>query len=167
MPSRKYTLRLPPPLEATVDAHLAATGLPFADLARAALSAYLSASLSAEEPTAAPIPADILADSLNTMQTALEALTVRVQALEQQRTPPRTRADRSGQAQPYDPTQHVLGTLCLRGHVSRVSGNSNASGGPGSASSRQEASKHEDRQEGHAELWAGATGGLWAVYAFR
>jgi hypothetical protein len=42
MPSQKFTLRLPPALAAAVQAHLTATGMLFADLARTALSAYLT-----------------------------------------------------------------------------------------------------------------------------
>jgi hypothetical protein len=42
MPSTRYTVRLPAALDAAVQAHLRATGLPFAVLIREALSAYLA-----------------------------------------------------------------------------------------------------------------------------
>jgi len=88
MPSRRYTLRLPQALDATVQAYLQATGLPFADLMRDALHAYLADTPPtaqptgpAREPTGEPTPADIL--------SRLTDLTRRVDHLEQERTPSR------------------------------------------------------------------------------
>ena len=42
MPAPRYTLRLPEPLHTLVQDHLWRTGMPFAELMRAALSAYLA-----------------------------------------------------------------------------------------------------------------------------
>jgi hypothetical protein len=58
MPSQKFTLRLPPALATAVQTHLDTTGLLFADLARAALSAYLADT----PPTGADSAADTRAD---------------------------------------------------------------------------------------------------------
>jgi hypothetical protein len=125
MPSQKFTLRLPPALATAVQTHLDATGLLFADLARAALSAYLADT----QPTGADSTADTLADRLTTLERALEALTRRIEAIEQGPTPSRQSADRSGQlladsertgadrqGQGYDASRFVLGRLCPRGH---------------------------------------------------
>ena len=42
MPSTRYTVRLPPALDAAVQEHIRAAGTPFAVLIRDALSAYLN-----------------------------------------------------------------------------------------------------------------------------
>src|SRR5262245_15626717 len=93
MPSQKFTLRLPPALATIVQAHLDATGMLFADLARAALSAYLADI----PPTGADRAADTRADRLTALERALEALTRRIEAIEQGPTPCRQYADRSRQ----------------------------------------------------------------------
>jgi hypothetical protein len=81
MPSTRYTVRLPPPLDAAVHERVR-QGTPFATLVREALSAYLADT----PPTAA--------DTLMDLQDRLIALTVRVEFLEQSApTPPPTAAD--------------------------------------------------------------------------
>jgi hypothetical protein len=91
-PSPRYTVRLPPALDALVQAHVRA-GMPFAVLIREALSAYLADTT----PTQPPTPADS-ADTLQNLQEQLEALIRRVAKLEQapthRRQPADTRADR-------------------------------------------------------------------------
>jgi hypothetical protein len=124
MPSQKFTLRLPPALATAVQTHLDATGLLFADLARAALSAYLADT----QPTGADSAADTLADRLTTLERALEALTRRKEAIEQGPTPRRQSADRSGQlladrqGHGYDASRFVLGRLCPRAHAYQGTG---------------------------------------------
>ena len=76
-PSPRYTVRLPPALDALVQAHVRA-GMPFAVLIREALSAYLADTT----PTQPPTPADS-ADTLQNLQEQLEALIRRVAKLEQ------------------------------------------------------------------------------------
>jgi hypothetical protein len=105
MPSRRYTLRLPRPLEAIVQTHLQTTGIPFADLMRDALIAYLADTPPTGEPTAEPTaePTDAdtpptRADTLQRLAAQLADLTRRMERLEQERTPSeqrsRQRADR-------------------------------------------------------------------------
>jgi hypothetical protein len=92
MPSTRYTVRLPPPLDAAVQARVR-QGTPFAVLMRAALTAYLADTPPTGAPTGTPIPADS-ADTLRALQAQLAAVTQRLDALEQARTPRRQRADR-------------------------------------------------------------------------
>jgi type IV secretory pathway VirB10-like protein len=73
MPSPRYTVRLPPALDARVQARVRA-GTPFAVLIREALSAYLADSL--------PTPADTT-DNLLEMQQQLAELTTRVKVIEE------------------------------------------------------------------------------------
>ena len=61
-PSTRYTLRLPPALDAAVQEQLRTTGTPFAVLMRDALTAYLADT----PPTGRPTPADNGADTTPT-----------------------------------------------------------------------------------------------------
>jgi hypothetical protein len=79
MPRTRYTVRLPPALDAAVQERLLTTRTPFAVLVREALSAYLAATA----PTGTPPPADH-ADILREIQTRLAALTVRVEVMEEE-----------------------------------------------------------------------------------
>ena len=88
-PASRYTVRLPAPLDALVQARVRA-GTPFAVLIREALSAYLADTPPTREPTTA-------ADSANTVQDLgeqLAILRIRVDALEQVLTHLRQSADR-------------------------------------------------------------------------
>jgi hypothetical protein len=76
-PSPRYTVRLPPALDAQVQARVQA-GTPFAVLIREALSAYLADT----PPTGAPTSVDTPADTMRTFQEDLAALTARVRILE-------------------------------------------------------------------------------------
>ena len=78
MPSPRYTVRLPAPLDEAVQRHLASSGTPFAVLMREALSAYLADI----PPTGALTPADRYADTLQALHIDLAALTRRVEILE-------------------------------------------------------------------------------------
>jgi len=84
MPRTRYTVRLPPALEAAVQERLRAAGIPFAVLIREALSAYLAAT----PPPGTPPPADST-DTLRELQIRLAALTTRVEMLDYARTPGR------------------------------------------------------------------------------
>jgi len=107
MPRTRYTVRLPPALDAAVQERLLTTRTPFAVFVREALSAYLAATA----PTSTP-PPDDGADILRDIQTRLAALTVRVEAMEEElraltataraTTPPPAdrHADRSAHAAP-------------------------------------------------------------------
>src|SRR5262245_21814295 len=72
MPSTRYTVRLPEPLDAAVQERVR-QGTPFAVLMREALTAYLA--------MPQPTPADS-ADTLRAMQAQLAAVTARVEILE-------------------------------------------------------------------------------------
>jgi hypothetical protein len=96
MPSTRYTVRLPPALDAAVQARVH-QGTPFAVLIREALAAYLADT----PPTGALTGADTAptpADTVRELQEQLASLTRRVEALEQAPTPRRqatdSRADR-------------------------------------------------------------------------
>ncbi len=94
-PSPRYTVRLPPALDAQVQARVRA-GMPFAVLIRDALSAYLADT----PPTPhVPTPADT-ADTVQALQEQLAALTQRVEVLEQQPTRRRPPADRRADTPP-------------------------------------------------------------------
>ena len=87
-PSPRYTVRLPPALDARVQARVRA-GTPFAVLIREALSAYLADSLPTPADTTdraptvrAPTPADTT-DNLLEMQQQLAELTTRVKVIEE------------------------------------------------------------------------------------
>jgi Ribbon-helix-helix protein, copG family len=77
MPSTRYTVRLPPALDAAVQEHIRTAGTPFAVLLRDALSAYLADT----PPTGSPTPADS-ADTFREIQDELAALRARVEILE-------------------------------------------------------------------------------------
>ena len=77
MPSTRYTVRLPPALDAAVQEHIRTAGTPFAVLIRDALSAYLADTL----PTGPPTAADS-ADTFRKIQDELAALRARVEILE-------------------------------------------------------------------------------------
>jgi hypothetical protein len=78
MPSTRYTVRLPPALDAAVQERLRTTGTPFVVLMRDALSAYLADT----PPTSgAPTGAD-RADTVQTLREELAALRARVEILE-------------------------------------------------------------------------------------
>jgi hypothetical protein len=92
MPSTRYTVRLPPALDAAVQDRVR-QGTPFAVLIREALAAYLADTPPTGVLTAAdraPTPADTMQE----LQEQLAALTRRVAALEQAPTPRRQAADR-------------------------------------------------------------------------
>lgn len=103
MPSPRYTVRLPPALDAQVQARVRA-GPPFAVLIREALSAYLADTAPTGAPTHPLTPADS-ADSLQTLGEQLVLLRARVDALEQALTPRRQGAD-----SPADTRRH--GAAC-------------------------------------------------------
>ena len=120
MSSPRFTVRLDVALAEAVQARVDA-GTPFATMVRLALRAYLA------------LPADINADSLSAHHDALQALTARVDALEQ---PPRrqsadSHADSSADS-PADtapssadiPATQVLGKLCPQGHEYQQTGQS-------------------------------------------
>jgi hypothetical protein len=95
MPSPRYTVRLPPALDALVQARVRA-GTPFAVLIREALSAYLADIPPTGAPTGAPTRAPTPADSADTLHILAEQVAVlqaRVEALEQALTPRRQAAD--------------------------------------------------------------------------
>jgi hypothetical protein len=77
MPNTRYTVRLPPALDALVQERILTTRTPFTVLVREALSAYL-ADL---PPPGTPTPADS-ADTLRELQAQLAAVTARVEMLE-------------------------------------------------------------------------------------
>lgn len=115
-PSPRYTVRLPPALDAEVQAHVQA-GTPFAVLIRAALRAYLAGTLP---------PADS-ADNLQTIQAQLDALCQRIALLEQRAdtapTPPGRAEPAPLPVVPTDadttptlPANRILGKLCPKGH---------------------------------------------------
>jgi hypothetical protein len=113
MPSRRYTLRLPPALDRAVQAHLQATNIPFADLMREALEAYLADSPPTDEPTHADRALTVQptgADTLQGLAEHVDALTTRVERLEHERTLSRqerrqpTRADRKRTPADTEPT---------------------------------------------------------------
>ena len=77
--STRYTVHLPPPLDARVQERIRTSGTPFAVLMREALSAYL----------ADTAPTGTRADSaatLGQLQAQLAALTTRVEVLEQRQS---------------------------------------------------------------------------------
>ena len=78
MPSTRYTVRLPPALDAAVQEHIRTSGTPFAVLIRDALSAYLADT----PPTGLPTPADS-ADTLRELQEKLADVTTRVKVIEE------------------------------------------------------------------------------------
>ena len=90
-PSPRYTVRLPPALDALVQERIRASGTPFALLVRAALSAYLADT----PPTGTPTGADRSADTIHALQAQLVGLTKRVEAIEHMLTRLRRLADRS------------------------------------------------------------------------
>ena len=117
MPSTRYTVRLPPALDAAVQERLRTAGIPFAILIRDALSAYLADTL----PTALPTPADSAdsADTLHELQEKLADVTIRVKVIEEMLTtwpqfadtPPTdadTSADRSADTAPTGRGQRKL-----------------------------------------------------------
>jgi hypothetical protein len=81
MPSTRYTVRLPPALDAAVQERLRTAGTPFAVLIREALSAYLADT----PPTGLPTPADS-ADTLRELQEKLADVTTRVKVIEEMLT---------------------------------------------------------------------------------
>ena len=90
-PSPRYTVRLPPALDALVQERIRASGTPFALLVREALSAYLADT----PPTGTPPGADRSADTIHALQAQLVRLTTRVEAIEHMLTRLRRLADRS------------------------------------------------------------------------
>jgi hypothetical protein len=89
--SPRYTVRLPPALDALVQERIRSSGTPFALLVRAALSAYLADT----PPTGTPPSADRNADTIQALQAQLVRLTKRVEAIEHMLTRLRRLADRS------------------------------------------------------------------------
>ena len=137
MPSPRYTVRLPPALDARVQARIHTTGTPFAVLMREALTAYLADTplTPADRPLTAPPTA---ADTVQALQERVEALAKRVEVLEQQPTLRRHPADSAAARPPadadttptgadtsargYDPARFVLGRLCPKGHAYGTTG---------------------------------------------
>ena len=114
MPSTRYTVRLPPALDAAVQERLRTAGTPFAVLIRDALSAYLADT----SPTGLPTSADN-ADTLRELQEKLADVTTRVKVIEEMLTtwpqfadtPPTdddTSADRSADSAPTGRGQRKL-----------------------------------------------------------
>jgi hypothetical protein len=114
MPSTRYTVRLPPALDAAVQECLRTAGTPFAVLIRDALSAYLADT----PPTSLPTPADS-ADTLHELQEKLADVATRVKVIEEILTtwpqfadiPPTdadTSADRSADTAPTGRGQRTL-----------------------------------------------------------
>lgn len=124
MASRRYTLRLPPALDAAVQQVVHEARIPFADLMRDALTAYLADTPPTGAPTAAdtPLTASLTgADRLQRLEEHVALLTTRVDQLTQARTPRRQRATTKPTGAdtpptPYDPTRYFLGGLCPRRH---------------------------------------------------
>jgi hypothetical protein len=81
MPSIRYTVRLPPALDAAVQERIRTAGTPFAVLIRDALSAYLADTT----PTGLPTPADSAAP-LRELQEKLADVTTRVKVIEEMLT---------------------------------------------------------------------------------
>ena len=73
MPSTRYTVRLPPALDAAVQEHIRTSGTPFAVLMREALSAYLAD----RAPTGPLTPADST-DTIRELQAQQVELMTRV-----------------------------------------------------------------------------------------
>ncbi len=90
MPSPRYTVRLPPILDALVQEHIRASGTPLAVLIQEALAAYFADT----PPTGTPTPPDS-AVIVRELQAQLAALTTRVDALEHAPTRRRQPADRT------------------------------------------------------------------------
>ena len=88
-PSPRYTVRLPPALDALVQKRIRSSGTPFALLVREALSAYLADT----PPTGTPPGADRSADTIHALQAQLVRLTTRVEAIEHMLTRLRRLAD--------------------------------------------------------------------------
>jgi hypothetical protein len=110
LPSTRYTVRLPPALDALVQERIRTSGTPFAVLIRKALSAYLADIPPTGTPTPAPTAADS-ADTLRAFHAQLAALTTRVETLEQAQPslPTETLTDRQ-QLTPADtPQGHARG----------------------------------------------------------
>ena len=78
MPSTRYTVRLPPALDAAVQEHIRTSGIPIAVLIRDALSVYLADT----PPTGLPTQADS-ADTLRELQEKLADVTTRVKVIEE------------------------------------------------------------------------------------
>ena len=76
-PNTRYTVRLPPALDALVQERIRASGTPCALLIREALAAYL-----ADTPPTGPLTPPNSGDTLRELQGQLAALTTRVEALE-------------------------------------------------------------------------------------
>jgi hypothetical protein len=81
MPSIRYTVRLPPALDAAVQERIRTAGTPFAVLIRDALSAYLADTT----PTGLPTPADS-ANTFRELQEKLADVTTRVKVIEEMLT---------------------------------------------------------------------------------
>ena len=125
MPSPRYTVRLPPALDARVQARVR-QGTPFAVLVREALAAYLADTPPTPTLTGQPTGAD----TVQPLREQVAALEKRVEALEQLPTRRRQVADRPADRLPtgadtplagadttalgYDPTRFALGVgLCV------------------------------------------------------
>jgi len=76
-PNTRYTVRLPPALDALVQERIRTSGTPCPVLIRDALSVYL-----ADTPPPGPLTLAASADTLGELQAQLAALTTRVEALE-------------------------------------------------------------------------------------
>jgi len=129
-PSPRYTVRLPPALDALVQARVR-TGTPFAMLIREALSAYLADSMPtpADSPPTprALTPADS-ADMVSVLGEQLAILRARVEALEyvltQRRHPADRCADRPADTRADSPptVSHRPTTLPQQSPASRLYG---------------------------------------------
>lgn len=124
MPSPRYTVRLPPALDAQVQARVRA-GTPFAVLIREALAAYLAdtpltsplTGRAVSTPTGQMPTAADRADTLHRLEDQLRALTRRVERLEQRprrRQPP---ADRRADTMPTGRADRAPTPLATPGTV--------------------------------------------------
>jgi hypothetical protein len=136
MPSTRYTVRLPAPLDLAVQEYLRTAGTTFAALMRDALTAYL-ADRAPTGPLPPALPPADRADSLSSLGEQLALLRARVEALEQVLTGRRPSADKTADrtltgadtsqvegCPPFDPARHYLGKLCPRRHEWGTTGQS-------------------------------------------
>jgi hypothetical protein len=108
-PSTRYTVRLPPALDALVQERIRTSGMPFAVLIREALSAYLAATPPSGTPP--PAPPAAASTTLHELQAQLAALTTRVEMLERAQPPLPTGppTDRQRPAPTDTPQGHARG----------------------------------------------------------
>jgi len=156
MPSPRFTVRVPDALAAQVQARIHATGATFTALVQEALATYLADTVPTGIPTGMPTPADTRAGTPRALQETLEALTRRVEALEQALIASRQAADTlptGADSRPpaYDPTRYRLGGLCTRGHNYQGTGRTLRRVPNGACPECETAAQRERRQRYHAQ----------------